>query len=291
MNRDSRAAAIALYDRFTHEGMDRRAFMAELTRIAGSAAAASALLLGIAADPAVAAITAEKDPRLVIRRGSLGVRGRKLRGYIAAPRGREGKLPAVMVIHENRGLNRHIEDVARRAALAGYFTVAPDFLSESGGTPPDEDAARAAIGKLDLAAATADAVAALERMRVLGHGNGKVGVVGFCWGGAFVHRLAVAAGPKLDAGVSYYGPAPAPAEASKVQAPLLIHLAGNDSRVNATAEPWIAALKQAGKRVESRTYPGVEHAFNNDTSAERYDNAAADLAWRRSLAFFKTHLR
>jgi carboxymethylenebutenolidase len=170
-----RAAAIALYDRFTHEGLDRRSFMTELTRLAGSAAAANALLLGIAASPAAAAITPKKDKRLIIRRGSLGVPGRRLDGYIAAPRAGRGKLPAIMVIHENRGLNRHIEDVTRRIALAGYFAVAPDFLTVTGGTAADEDAARAAIARLDLAAATADAVFALERLRKLSRGNGKVG--------------------------------------------------------------------------------------------------------------------
>ena len=290
MNEQIRAAAIALYDRFTHEGMDRRAFMAELTRIAGSAAAANLLLAGIAADPAAAAVTAENDPRFIIRRGSLGVKGRALRGYIAAPRRPRAKLPAVMVIHENRGLNRHIEDVTRRIALAGYFAVAPDFLSETGGTPANEDEARTAIGRLDLGAATNDGVAALDRLGTLARGNGKVGAVGFCWGGAFVNRLAVAAGDKLDAGVSYYGPAPASAEAAKVRAPLLIHLAGNDERVNSTARPWIGALKAAGKSVESYVYEGADHAFNNDMSAERYNEAAARLAWERTLAFFRKHL-
>lgn len=291
MTEGIRAAAIALYDRFTHEGLDRRSFMTELTRLAGSAAAANALLLGIAASPAAATITPEKDKRLIIRRGSLGVPGRRLDGYIAAPRAGRGKLPAIMVIHENRGLNRHIEDVTRRIALAGYFAVAPDFLTVTGGTAADEDAARAAIARLDLAAATADAVFALERLRKLSRGNGKVGAVGFCWGGAFVNRLAVAAGTRLNAGVSYYGPAPDPGEAKKVEAPLLIHLAGNDARVMATATPWVAALKAAGKRVESYVYEGAEHAFNNDTSAERYNEAAARLAWQRTLSFFARELR
>jgi carboxymethylenebutenolidase len=286
-----RAAAIALYDRFTHEGLDRRAFMAELTKLAGSAAAANALLLAIAADPAAAALTAEGDERLVVRRGSLELKGTKLNGYVAAPKGSRGKLASVIVVHENRGLNRHIEDVARRIALAGYFAVAPDFLSGNGGTPADEDAARAAIGKLDLGAVVSEAVALAGQLRRRKDGNGKVGAIGFCWGGAFVNRLAVAAGPKLDAAVSYYGPAPAPAEAARVHAPILAHLAGNDTRVNAGAAPWIEALKAAGKDVTAYTYPGVEHAFNNDTSAERYNEAAAKLAWERTLAFFKSHLQ
>jgi carboxymethylenebutenolidase len=291
MNDDVRNQAIALYDRFTHEGMDRRAFMSELTRIAGGTAAANALLIGIAADPAAAAISAENDKRLVITRGSLGLQGRNLNGYVAAPKTARDKLPAMIVVHENRGLNPHIEDVARRIALGGYYTVAPDFLTPLGGTPSDEDAARAAIGKLDLAAAVDDAVALTDRLRARRNGNGKVGAVGFCWGGAFVNRLAVAAGAKLDAGVPYYGPAPDPSEAAKVQAPLLIHLAGKDQRVNSTAKPWATALKAAGKDVTLVTHPNVDHAFNNDSSAERYNKAAADRAWAQTLAFFARHLR
>lgn len=286
-----RNAAIALYDRFTHEGLGRRAFMRELTRIAGSTAAANALLLAIAADPAAAALTAENDPALIIKRGAIGPKDNKLRGYIAAPRAAKGrKIPAVLVIHENRGLNRHIEDITRRLALAGYFAAAPDFLSGVGGTPANEDKAREEIGKLDLAAAVNDAVAALDTLRRLRHGNGKVGAVGFCWGGAFVNRLAVAAGTRLDAGVGYYGPAPDPSEAAKVKAAMMLHYAALDERVNVTGLPWAQALTKAGVRVEAFTYPGVNHAFNNDTSAERYNKEAADLSWARTLGFFKREL-
>ena len=194
-----------------------------------------------------------------------------------------------MVIHENRGLTAHIKDVARRIGLEGFRAVAPDFLSLSGGTPANEDAGRDAIGKLDLAKVTADAVTMLDELSKSSRG-GKVGAVGFCWGGAFVNRLAVAAGDKLDAGVSYYGPAPDPSEAAKVQAPLMIHLAGLDARVAQTAFPWIAALRAAGKPVTYQSYDGVNHAFNNDTSAERYNKAAADLAWQRTVRFLRRHL-
>jgi len=287
---DVRQAAIALYDRYTHSGMARRAFMGELARIAGGLAAANALLAGIAANSAAAAITTEDDPTLIIRRGRLG-KGSTLNGYIAAPRAATGKkIPAVLVVHENRGLNRHIEDVTRRFAKAGFFAAAPDFLSGQGGTPADEDKAREAVGKLDLAASVAEAVAALEVLRGLKHNNGKVGAVGFCWGGAFVNRLAVAAGPDLDAGVAYYGPAPDPAEAVKVKAPMLLHYAGLDDRVNGTGGPWTDALRKAGDAVEAFTYPGVNHAFNNDTSADRYDKAAADLAWSRTIDFLRKQL-
>ena len=290
MNDDARAQAIALHDRYTHEGMDRRAFMAELSRIAGGATAGAALLAGIAANPATAAITSPSDKRLRAGRETLTLpNGRAYRVYVAAPRGRVRRA-TVLLVHENRGLNAHIEDVARRVALAGHHAVAPDFLSSTGGTPADQDAARAAIGRLDLAAATADGVAMLTALRGRTGGNGRVGAIGFCWGGAMVNRLAVDAGAGLDAGVPYYGTAPAPAEAVRVRAPLLIHLAQLDERVNATALPWAAALRTAGTAAEAIVHPGVNHAFNNDTSAERYDKATAERAWARTLQFFSRHL-
>ena len=288
MNEMVRRQAIALYDRYTHEGMERRDFMRRMVALAGSTAAAEALIMTIGADPAKAGITTPDDPRLIIRKGNLA--GTGLNGYIAAPRG-EKPLPALLVIHENRGLNAHIEDVARRFALEGYFAVAPDFLTPLGGTPADEDAARAAIGKLDLGKSVGEAVTLLDRIPRLRNVTNKVGAVGFCWGGAFVTRLAVAAGSKLAAGVAYYGPAPAPSEAAKVKSPLLLHYAGLDERVNASGQPWVAALKAAKKDATAYTYPAVNHAFNNDTSAERYDKAAADLAWKRTLDFFARHLR
>jgi carboxymethylenebutenolidase len=291
MNDSIRAAAIALYDRFTHEGMDRRAFMSELTRIAGSAAAANTLLLGIAADPAAAAIVPENDPRLQSRTLQWElIPGRKMSGYGAAPANARPDLATVIVIHENRGLTEHIRDVARRVALAGFSAVAPDFLSPSGGTPSDQDRAREMIGKLDLAATVADGRALIDWLSSSSGGGRKVGAVGFCWGGGMVNRLAVASGRSLGAGVPFYGPAPAAAEAARVEAPLLIQLAANDARVNATALPWAEALKAARKRVTTHVYPGVEHAFHNDTSAERYNAAAATLAWSRTTEFFKTHL-
>ena len=286
MDKDLRQRAIELYDRFTHEGMERRTFMARMVAIAGSVAAAEALIASIAASPAAAAIVPADDPRLTTRTQDL-VGGYK--AYVAEPRTRSLK-PAVLVVHENRGLNDHTRDVARRVALAGYRAVAVDFLSLAGGTPADEDAARDAIGKLDLGKTVTDAVAILDELAESSRG-GRVGAVGFCWGGAFVNRLAVAAGDKLDAGVVYYGPAPDPSEAVKVQAPLMIHLAGLDDRVNRTGFPWVTALREAGKTVRFYLYDGANHAFNNDTSAERYDKAAADLAWRRTLAFFRRYLR
>jgi len=287
MNPDKLQQAIELYDRFTHEGLDRRDFFARMTLIAGSAAAATSLIASIAASPAVAAIVPEDDKRLTTRTMTFE-RPAGYKAYVAEPRTRSLKA-AVLVIHENRGLTPHIKDVARRVGLEGFRAVAPDFLSLSGGTPASEDAARDEIGKLDLAKVTTDAVSMLEELAKSSRA-GKVGAVGFCWGGAFVDRLAVAAGDKLDAGVSYYGPAPNPSEAAKVQAPLLIQLAGLDTRVAETAWPFITALRAAGKKVTYFNYEGTNHAFNNDTSAERYNQAAADLAWKRTIRFFKQYL-
>lgn len=283
-----RQQAIELYDRFTHEGLDRRDFMSRMVALAGSVAAAEALIGSISASPAAAAVVPEDDRRLTTRTMTFE-KPAGYRAYVAEPRSRSLKA-TVLVIHENRGLNEHIRDVARRVALAGYRAVAPDFLSPAGGTPANEDAAREMIGKLDLAAATSAGVTMLEEL-AKGSRGGKVGAVGFCWGGAYVNRLAVAAGDKLGAGVVFYGPAPDPSEAPKVQAPLLIHLASLDNRVNQTSFPWVTALRHAGKPVTFYLYEGVNHAFHNDTSAERYNKAAAELAWSRTLRFFRGSLR
>ena len=289
---DIRRRAIALYDRFTHEHHDRRAFMADLVKLAGSAAAAQALLLGIVADPAAAAIVPPDDKRVRTRTSSWTTApGRTLTGYRAVPATAKGeRLPAVLVIHENRGLNDHIRDVARRIALAGFIAVAPDFLSPSGGTPADEDKARAMIGALDLARTTADAVATVRMLAAGATSSGKVGAVGFCWGGALANRLAVAAGTALSAAVPYYGPAPNPSEAAKVRAAMLLQYGALDDRVNATGRPWLAALQAARVPVQAYFYDGANHAFNNDTAPERYDAAAARLAWERTIAFLREKL-
>ena len=287
MNPDRLQQAIELYDRFTHEGMDRRDFFGRMTLIAGSAAAATSLIAAIAASPAAAAIVPADDKRLTTRTMTFD-RPAGYKAYVAEPRSRSLK-PTVLVIHENRGLTDHIRDVARRVALEGFRAVAPDFLSPSGGTPANEDAAREAIGKLDLAKSTADAwrcsrswpsrAAAARSARSASAGAARSST-GWRW------RRA----SKLDAGVSYYGPAPDPSEAAKVQAPLLIHHAGLDQRVAQTLFPFVTALRAAGKTVTFQVYDGANHAFNNDTSAERYNKEAADLAWQRTIRFFRKHL-
>jgi len=290
-----KAHAIDLYDRFTHGTGDRRAFMADLVRLAGSAAAAEALLAGIAASPAAATIVPADDPRLKTAtvRQKLS-EGRTLTLYMAVPAKAHGRHPAVMVVHENRGLNDHIRDVTRRVALSGYVACAPDFLSRNGGTPADEDAARATIGALDLSEVTMDALACVQWLgrNPPGHQvlTGKVAALGFCWGGALVDRLAVAAGTALAAGVSYYGPAPDPVEAAQVKTAMLLHYGSLDTRVTPGGLRWADALRAAGVETEAHIYQGANHAFNNDTAPDRYDAAAADLAWTRTLAFLAAHL-
>lgn len=282
-----RDRAVELYDAFTHEHGDRRTLLKQMTLLAGSVAAAEALIGTIAASPAAAALTDPKDAKLRIATVSGTLGGAPSRGYLAAPVD-AAKHGAVLVIHENRGLTPHIQDVARRVALAGFVALAPDLLAPQGGTPDDEDKARTLIGSIDYDLALRQARGFANQARAYKQSNGRAGIIGFCWGGAFVNRKAIAGG--LDAGVSYYGPAPAPAEAAKVSCPLMLHYAGKDTRVAQTGEPWVAALKAANKPMEAFTYPNVDHAFNNDTSTERYDKAAADLAWGRTIAFLHKHL-
>ncbi len=193
------------------------------------------------------------------------------------------------MIHENRGLNPHIEDIARRLALDGFMALAPDALTSSGGYPGDEDKARAAFGQLDQAKTQEDFAAAARWLRARPDGNGRVGAVGFCWGGGVAHWLTTHAPDALHAAVPFYGNSPAPAEAAKVRAPLLVHLAGIDERINAAWPAYEAALKAAGAAVTTHRYPGTQHGFNNDTTP-RYDSAAAKLAWERTTAFFKARL-
>lgn len=288
---DLKARAIALYDRFTHGMQDRRAFMADMTRLAGSAAAAQILVATIAADPAAATIIAEDDKRLTARMVHWpGANGHKLFGYMAIPKKHAKKPSAVLVVHENRGLHPYTRDVARRLAVAGFVGVAVDFLSPQGGTPADEDKAREMVAALDIPKVIADGVATIDWLAANKLLSGKVGAVGFCWGGAMTDWLAVAAGPSLKAAVAFYGPPPPPSEAAKVKAAMLLHYAGSDERVNAGAGPWVQALQAAHVDVRRFDYPGTQHAFHNDTSAARYNEAAATLAWDRTIAFLREKL-
>ena len=283
-------AMIDAYDEYTHLTLDRRGFMEKLTKLAGSGAAAAAIAPMLAASSAQAAIVAEDDARLKAEDITYPGGGGEMMGYLVRPAEAAGKLPAVIVIHENRGLNAHIRDVARRVALEGFVALAPDYLSPLGGTPADEEKAREMFGQLDPQATVANGVATVAFLGAHQAGNGKVGAVGFCWGGATVNNLAVNA-PDLDAGVAYYGGQPKDeADVAKIAAPLLLHYAGQDERVNAGIEAYRAAVDKAGKEFTIHIYEGAQHAFNNDTSEARYNKAAADLAWGRTIAFFKEKL-
>ncbi len=280
---------INLYDEYTHITLDRRRFMERLTLAAGSAAAAGAILPLIEANQAAAAMIAADDPQLVAEtiafKGATG----DVKGYLVLPKAATGKLPAVVVIHENRGLNEYTRDVARRVATEGFMALAVDFLSPSGGTPADEDKAREMIGQLNADDTLKNAVAAVDFLDKHPMSTGKVGAVGFCWGGGMVNRTAVNA-PNLDAAVAYYGQVAAAADVPKIKAKLLLHYAGLDDRINAGIPDYEAALKSAGTDYTLYKYDNVNHAFHNDTAAARSDKAAAELSWQRTMAFFKKTL-
>ena len=279
---------IELYDNFTHGTMSRRLFMERLAKAAGGAAAAAALVPVLQNNYAEAAIVPEDDSRLVTETATYEVDGVKMSGYLTRPKG-DGKLPAVIVIHENRGLNPHIQDVARRMALEGFLAFAPDALSPVGGTPADEDKAREMIYELDAEATVARIAAAVPFLAAHSASTGKVGAIGFCWGGGMVNEVA-AAGTGLAAGVPYYGRQLPADEVPAISAPLCLQYAGLDKRINAGIDEFVAALKANHKTYEIFVYEGANHAFNNDTNAARYDQAAAELAWGRTIAFLKRYL-
>ncbi|MCF8478974.1 MAG: dienelactone hydrolase family protein [Rhodospirillum sp.] len=283
--------AIDLHDAFTHGYLDRRTFMERMVMLAGGAAAATALLSLIAANPAKAAMVPEGDVRLETGSLTIDTINGGLRAYLAKPKSETAPMPVVIVVHENRGLNPHIEDVARRLALAGYVAIAPDFLSPLGGTPAnDPDRARDMIGQLAPDTTLLNAASAVGFAKSMAGSNGKVGAVGFCWGGGLVNRMAVAA-PDLDAAVVYYGRQPDVGDVVTIRAALLFHYAGLDERIGAGKAAYEEALKNAGKPFTSHVYDGVNHAFNNDTAAARYDKAAAELAWTRTLDFLGAKLK
>jgi carboxymethylenebutenolidase len=278
---------IDLYDEFTHGVINRRTFLDRLTTLAGSTAAAVALLPLLQNDYAKAAIVPENDPRLAIDKTTYDSPKGKIGVYVARPKAK-GKRPAVIVIHENRGRNPHIEDVARRLAAEGFLAIAPDLLSVAGGTPENDDAARDLHAKANKGDMQAAANAAIAFAKIHPESTGKVGAVGFCYGGGVVNAMAVASAD-LSAAVAYYGAQPPAEKVSSIQAALLLQYAGLDQRINAGIPAYEAALKAHNKRYTIYIYPNVNHAFNNDTG-NRYDKAAADLAWGRTLAFFKEQL-
>jgi carboxymethylenebutenolidase len=282
---------LILFDAYVHGDVDRRGFLDKAQRYAKAGMTAAGLLAALSPDFAMGQQVKADDARLKtewITVDSPAGHG-KVRGYLARPTSAgSSKLPMVLVIHENRGLNPHIEDITRRLALDGFMAFAPDALTPLGGYPGDEDKARAAFATLDQAKTREDFLASVAWLRARADGNGKLGAVGFCYGGGVVHWLATRL-PDLNAAVPFYGNSPAPEEAAKVKAPLLVQLAAVDERINAAWPAYEAALKAAGVKYAVHQYPNTQHGFNNDTTP-RYDAAAAKLAWDRTLAHFRMHL-
>jgi len=289
--KDFHPQALKLFDQYVHGLLSRRDFLQRAAQFAAVGVTGEALLTALSPRFAEARQVADDDPRIKTR--SLEVPSPKgygkLRGYLAQPAKAKGKLPTVLVVHENRGLNPHIEDIARRLALDNFIAFAPDALFPLGGYPGDEDKARELFGKLDQAKTREDFLAAEDYLKHLPEGNGKVGVVGFCYGGGIANFLATRV-PDLAAAVPFYGAQPATEDVTKIKAPLLLQYAGKDERVNSGWPAYEQALKAAGVKYQVYIYPDVEHGFNNDTTP-RYDEAAAKLAWKRTIEFFNKYLR
>ena len=279
-----------LFDQYVHGSLSRRGFLDGAQRYATGAAGAAGLLVALSPQFAQAQQIAPTDARITARwqdvDSALGTG--KVHGYLVMPVKATAKLPVVLVVHENRGLNPHIEDIARRLAVDGFIAFAPDALFPLGGYPGDEDKARELFGKIDMPKTRADLVAAVRFLQTLPEGNGRVGVVGFCWGGGMANYLATAV-PDLAAAVPFYGGQPPAEDVAKIKAPLQLHYAGTDERVNAGWPAYDAALKAAGVPHEGFVYAGTQHGFNNDTTP-RFDTKAAALAWQRTVAFLKAQL-
>lgn len=279
-----------LFDKYVHGDTDRRGFLERATRYAVGGMTASMLLDALSPRFAEAQQIPKDDKRLkasMVDYASPRGQG-KMRGYLVRPAAASGKLPGVLVVHENRGLNPHIEDIARRIALEGFMAFAPDALAPLGGYPGDEDKARDLFAKLDLEKVREDFVAAAEWLKGRPDCTGKVGVVGFCFGGGIANVVATRV-PDLAAAVPFYGAQPKADEVPRIKAPLLIHYAEHDDRINAGIAAYDAALKANHARYQIFTYPGTQHGFNNDTTP-RYDKAAAQLAWQRTIDFLKKNL-
>jgi carboxymethylenebutenolidase len=280
-----------LYDEYCHGFIDRREFLsrAAVITIAGvSALAMAQALLPRYADAQTISFTDERIKGLYVEYPSPGGTSGTMRGYLVQPQG-DGPFPAVIVIHENRGLNPYVEDVARRVAVAGFLALAPDGLSPVGGYPGNDDDGRNLQRGLDQEKLRQDMVNSAKYVKSHKLSNGKLGATGFCWGGGITNALAVTLGSDLQAGVPFYGAAPPSGEVEKIRAPMLIQLAENDERINAMWPDYEAALKAHGVTYQMHAYPGTQHGFHNN-STPRYNEAAAELAWERTIAFFKQHL-
>ena len=278
-----------LRDEYKSGLIDRRQFLKRLSVLAGGVAAANALLPLLGGNNrANAEVVPKDDPRLFTDRIKYTGATGEVSAYFARPKG-DAKLPGVIVIHENRGLNPHIEDVTRRVALEGFLALAPDALSPLGGTPQDESKAISLIGQLEGKSTTSNYLAAAKYLKTHSMSTGKVGVVGFCWGGAMANQVAVNS-PDVSAAVPYYGRQPADEDVPKIKAPLLLHYAGLDEGINKGIAGYEAALKKASIDYKIYMYDGTQHAFNNDTGA-RYNKEAAQLAWGRTISFLKEKLK
>jgi carboxymethylenebutenolidase len=280
-----------LFDQYVHGQLDRRGFLDRASKFAIGGVTAGMLLDALTPNFAAAQQVPKDDKRLKtesIEYPSPQGSG-KMRGYLARPAGASGKLPGILVVHENRGLNPHIEDIARRLALDNFMAFAPDALTPLGGYPGDEDKARGLFGTLDAAKTREDFVTAATYLKSRPDCTGKIGAVGFCWGGGIVNMLATRL-PDLGAAVPFYGNQPPAEDVAKIKAPLLIHYAETDDRINAGWPAFETALKAANVRYTMYKYPGTQHGFNNDTTP-RYDEAAAKLAWQRTVEFFNKNLR
>ncbi len=281
---------LVLFDAYVHGDLDRRGFLGKARRFAVGGMTAAGLLAALSPRFAEAQVVAEDDDRIKVATETFdSPHGNgNVNAYVARPAPGEGPWPAILVVHENRGLNPHIEDVARRFALEGFLAYAPDALTPLGGYPGDEDKARALFAQLDRAKTQEDFVAAYAAVGARKDVNGHVGVTGFCYGGGIAHMLSTRV-KGLGAAVPFYGNHPPAEDAAKVTAPLMIHYADKDDRINAGWPEYELALKAAGVPHTAYRYPGTQHGFHNDTTP-RFDEAAAKLAWERTLAFFRQHL-
>ncbi len=281
---------LILFDAYVHGDLDRRGFLDRAQKFAVGGLTAVGILASLQPNFAAAQIIPKDDARLKIETITIASPdgSGSIKAYVVKPANATGKLPAVLVIHENRGLNPHIEDITRRIALDGYVVIAPDALTALGGYPGDEDKARTEFAKLDQTKIRQDFLASYAAIKARSDVTAKIGAVGFCYGGGMVHFLSTRL-PDLAAGVPFYGNHPAAEEAAKVKAPLQIHFAGIDERINAAWPGYEAALKAGGAKYEAHSYAGTQHGFNNDTTP-RFDAPAAKLAWERTMEFFKARL-
>ena len=277
-----------LYDEYCHGDIDRREFLKRATALGAAGLAMAQALLPDYARAHTVSFTDSRIKATYVEYPSPGGNADQMRGYLVQPAG-QGPWPAVLVIHENRGLNPYIEDVARRAAVEGFLALAPDGLTPLGGYPGNDDDGRAMQAKLDQAKLRTDMLNGARFVKAHPLSTGKLGATGFCWGGGTTNYIATALGADLNAGVPFYGAAAETASVPKIKAPLLIQYAENDERINSMWPTFEKALKAAGVRYEAHVYPGTQHGFHNN-STPRYKEAAAKLAWERTVSFFKKNL-